>query len=257
MRKHLPLLVVFSVLFIALTQPAHAAQDIISGVSTDLIQIQSDFTGTDIVVFGALEGTEPATAIEDYDVVVVLRGPEVELTVRRKERFFGIWINREQVLFGNMPGYYFLASTRPIEEIAPPMLLGRFQLGADILGEALDVEIADDDATIFQAAAVRNLAREQLFVERPEGIEFLSQTLFRTRIPVPATVSPGEYNAEVYLFRDGTLLTLQSSPVFVDKTGLERRIYEFAHTASLSYGFVAVFFSCAFGWLGFALFRQR
>lgn len=257
MRKHFPFLFVFLALFAITIAPVHAAQDIISGVSTDLIQIQSDFTGTDIVVFGALEGTDPATAIQDYDVVVVLRGPEVEMTVRRKERFFGIWINREQVLFGDMPSYYFLASTRPIEEIAPPMLLGRFQLGAEILGEALEADVAEDDATIFRAAAVRNLAREQLFIEGPEGIEFLSQTLFRTRIPVPATVSPGEYHAEVYLFRAGTLLTLQSTPVFVDKTGLERRIYEFAHSASLSYGFVAVFLSCAFGWLGFALFRPR
>jgi uncharacterized protein (TIGR02186 family) len=187
----------------------------------------------------------------------VLRGPDVELTVRRKERIFGIWINREQIRFDEMPGYYFLGSTGPIEDIAPPQLLSRFQLGAEILGETLDVGIGEEDAMTFRTAAVRNLSREQLFFETPEGIEFLSQTLFRTRIPVPATVPPGEYHAEVYLFRAGTLLTLQSSPVFVDKTGLERRIYEFAYSASLAYGFVAVFFSCAFGLLGFVLFRPR
>jgi uncharacterized protein (TIGR02186 family) len=250
-------LIGLSVLLVAVFEPAHAAQDIVSGVSTDLIQIRSDFTGTEVVVFGALEGTDPATAIQDYDVVVVLRGPDVELTVRRKERIFAIWINREQIRFDEMPGYYFLGSTGPIEDIAPPQLLSRFQLGAEILGETLDVGIGEEDAMTFRTAAVRNLSREQLFVETPEGIEFLSQTLFRTRIPVPATDPPGEYHAEVYLFRAGTLLTLQSSPVFVDKTGLERRIYEFAYSASLAYGFVAVFFSCAFGLLGFVLFRPR
>jgi uncharacterized protein (TIGR02186 family) len=237
--------------------PVHAAQDIISGVSTDLIQIRSDFTGTEVVVFGALEGADPATAIQDYDVVVVLRGPDVDLTVRRKERIFGIWINRAQVEFGKMPGYYFLGSTGPIEEIAPPQLLNRFQLGAEILGEAIDTGFDDAEERTFRAAAVRNLAREQLFVATPEGIEFLSQTLFRVRIPVPATVPAGEYHAEVYLFREGSLLTLQSTPVFVDKTGLERRIYEFAYSASLAYGFVAVFIACTFGMLGFALFRPR
>nr|TFG51642.1 MAG: TIGR02186 family protein [Hyphomicrobiales bacterium] len=238
-------------------KPAYAAQEIVSGVSTDLIEIRSDFTGTEVVVFGALEGTDPATAIQDYDVVVVLRGPDVDLTVRRKERILGIWINREQVSFGEMPSYYFLASTGPIENIAPPPLLTRFQLGAEILGESLDANIGSEDERDFRAAAVRNLARAQLFVETPEGIEFLSQTLFRTRIPVPATVTPGEYHAEVYLFREGSLLTLQSSPVFVDKTGLERRIYEFAFAAPLLYGFAAVFLSCVFGWLGFAVFRPR
>jgi uncharacterized protein (TIGR02186 family) len=236
---------------------ARAAQDIISGVSTDLIQISSDFTGTEVVIFGALEGTDPATAIQDYDVVVVLRGPDIELTVRRKERILGIWINRDQVSFGQMPAYYFLASTGPIEDIAPPFLLSRFQLGAEILGETLDTNIGTEEELNFRTAAVRNLAHEQLFVETPEGIEFLSQTLFRTRIPVPATVTPGEYHAEVYLFREGSLLTLQSSPVFVDKTGLERRIYEFAYAAPLTYGLVAVFLSCMFGWLGYAVFRPR
>jgi uncharacterized protein (TIGR02186 family) len=226
-------------------------------VSTDLIQIRSDFTGTEVVVFGALEGADPATAIQDYDVVVVLRGPEVELTVRRKERVLGIWINRAQMSFGEMPGYYYLGSTGPIEEIAPPQLLSRFQLGADILGETLDAGIGDEDARIFRTAAVRNLAREQLFIETPEGIEFLSQTLFRARIPVPATVPPGEYHAEVYLFRAGTLLTLQSTPVFVDKTGLERRIYDFAYAASLTYGLLTVLISCSLGWLGYVLFRPR
>ncbi len=257
MRKYLPALFVLSALLGVSFQSAQAAQDIISGVSTDLIEIRSDFTGTEVVVFGALEGTDPATAIQDYDVVVVLRGPDVELTVRRKERILGIWINRAQISFGEMPGYYFLGSTGPIEEIAPPQLLSRFQLGAEILGETLDDNIGDEDEIAFRTAAVRNMAREQLFIETPEGIEFLSQTLFRTRIPVPATVPPGEYHAEVYLFRAGRLLTLQSSPVFVDKTGLERRIFEFAYSASLAYGLFTVLLSCSLGWLGYVLFRPR
>ena len=238
-------------------QPASAAQDIISGVSTDLVQIQSDFTGTDIVVFGAIEGTDPATPISEYDVVVVLRGPELDVTVRRKERVLGIWVNREQIIFEDMPGYYFLASTRPVEEIAPEFLLNRFGLGAELLGDVAQAGVTEAEETTFRTAAVRNLAREQLFVEAQDGIEFLSQTLFRARIPVPATVPSGEYNAEVYLFNAGTLLTLQSSPVFVDKTGLERRIYDFAYTASLSYGVFAVAISCFLGWLSYALFRPR
>ncbi|MEY4879721.1 MAG: hypothetical protein RJB62_1190 [Pseudomonadota bacterium] len=243
-------------LFGLAARPALAAQDIISGVSTDLIQIRSDFAGTDIVVFGAIEGTEPGASIQEYDIVVILRGPKANLTVRRKERILGIWVNREQVTFRDMPGYYFLASTRPIDEIAPPLLLHRFQLGAEIIGTVVD-DLNPDEETTFREAAMRNLAREQMFIDTPGGIEFLSQTLFRTRIPVPSTAPPGEYHAEVYLFRAGTLVTLQSSPVFVDKTGLERRIYEYAYTASLSYGLLAVFMSCAFGWLSFALFRPR
>ena len=232
-----------------------AAEDIVSGVSTDLIQIQSDFTGTEIVVFGAVEGAAPGTAPEDHHIVAVLRGPETQVTVRRQARFLGIWVTAEQATFTGMPGYYYLASTRPIEEMAPPNLLRRLALGGTALGTAADVG-AERQAEL-RAAAVRNLAREQLYGEAAGGIEFLSPSLFRARIPVPANVPPGEYHAEVYLFRSGGLVTLQSSPLFVDKTGLERRVYEFAYSASFAYGFVSVLMAIAFGWLGFALLRPR
>jgi len=252
------LAVLLALAILLFTAPsANAQQDIISGVSTDLIQIRSDFAGTDIVVFGAIEGTEPGASLQAYDVVVVLRGPPIEVMVRRKDRVLGLWLNREQVRFIEMPGYYFLASTRPVEDIAPGLLLERFRLGGDIIGVPTDESLPVESELIFREAAIRNLAREQLFVQTPVGIEFLSQTMFRTRIPVPSTVPPGEYHAEVYLFRAGSLVTVQSSPVFVDKTGLERRIYDFAYDASLSYGLVAVGMACLLGWLSFALFRPR
>ena len=53
------------------------------------------------------------------------------------------------------------------------------------------------------------------------------RTLFRARIPVPAAVPPGLYRAEVYLFQGGTVVSAQSSPLFIDKTGFERRLYDF------------------------------
>src|SRR5206468_1870341 len=88
------------------------AQELVSGLSTDLIQITSNFNGTDIVLFGAIEIDQSAIA-KDQDLVIVIRGPPVDMTVRRKERVFGLWINRRQVQLSGMPGYYFLASTRP------------------------------------------------------------------------------------------------------------------------------------------------
>ena len=68
-------------------------------------------------------------ANKDQDLVIVIRGPAVDMTVRRKERIFGIWLNREQIQLTGMPGYYFLASTRPIDDIATLPTLQRFRLG--------------------------------------------------------------------------------------------------------------------------------
>ncbi len=54
---------------------AARADDLVSGLSTDLIQITSNFTGTDIVMFGAIEPSEEAAPAKDRDLVIVIRGP--------------------------------------------------------------------------------------------------------------------------------------------------------------------------------------
>ena len=233
------------------------ADDLVSGLSTDLIQITSNFTGTDIVLFGAIEPTEDAGPAKDQDLVIVIRGPQLDMTVRRKKRVLGIWVNSEQVEFTGMPGYYFLASTRPLDDIASLATQQRFRLGTSSLDATTKGRISADEANAFRAAAIRDRKREHLYWESPTGIEFLSRTLFRARIPVPAAVPPGEYRAEVYLFQGGTVASAQSSPLFIDKSGFERRVYNYAYQASFAYGFAAVLMAIAFGWAGFLVFRQR
>jgi uncharacterized protein (TIGR02186 family) len=246
-----------ALLLMLLVARAEAAEDLVSGVSTDLIQIQSDFAGTEIVVFGAIETFDPTTPVEDRDIVVAVRGPDVDFTVQRKARVAGLWINAEQKLLTGLPGYYFVASTRPLDVVASPDTLERFELGMPHLRAMVPEGTSPAEQQEFHEAARRLLMREGMYWESTTAIEFLSRSLFRARIPVPATVPPGEYRAEVYLFHGGTVTSAQSSPLFVDKTGVEREIYDFSYEEPLAYGALAVFLSMSFGWLGFALFRQR
>ncbi len=236
--------------------PASPA-DLVSGLSTDLIQITSNFTGADIVLFGAIEPSDQLGPSADQDLVVVIRGPALDMTVRRKARVLGIWVNREQIAFTGLPGYYFLASTRPLDDIASVPTQERFRLGTANLQYATSAGIEPQEADAFRAAAIRDRKREGLYWESPTGIEFLSRTLFRARIPVPASVPPGLYNAEVYLFQGGTVVSAQSSPLFIDKTGFERRVYDFAYQRSLAYGIAAVLMAIVLGWIASLAFRQR
>ncbi len=236
--------------------PASAA-DLVSGLSTDLIQITSNFTGADIVLFGAIEPVEDLGPSGDQDLVVVIRGPALDMTVRRKERILGVWVNREQIAFTGLPGYYFLASTRPLDDIASVPTQERFRLGTANLQYVTGPGIDPTEADAFRAAAIRDRKRERLYWESPTGIEFLSRTLFRARVPVPASVPPGLYNAEVYLFQGGTVVSAQSTPLFIDKSGFERRLYDFAYQRSLAYGITAVLMAVVLGWIASLAFRQR
>ena len=112
--------------FLVVIPGAHA-EDLVSGLSQDSIEITSNYTGSTIVVFGAIE--RPAAGAAKRDIVAIVRGPLAPMTVRKKDHVAAIWINNEQATFYGMPTYYFAASTRPIDEIAARELLDRYALG--------------------------------------------------------------------------------------------------------------------------------
>jgi uncharacterized protein (TIGR02186 family) len=231
--------------------PARAAEDLVSGLSQDTVEITSNYAGTDIVVFGAIEHPEDSGR---SDVVVIVRGPDANMTVRKKDRVAVIWLNRDQATLQGMPSYYYLASTRPLAAIAARYTLQRYGIGLANLTPAKI--ISHHDPVPFLEALLRHKQQDGLYGETPAGVEFLSPTLFRVHVPVPASVPRGQYSAEVYLFRDGSVISAQSTPLFIDQTGLERRLYSFAHTSPLSYGVSAVLMAMFLGWLSSLIFRR-
>ncbi|MEJ1969282.1 MAG: TIGR02186 family protein [Rhizomicrobium sp.] len=232
--------------------PARATEDLVAGVSQDTIEITSSYTGTDVIVYGAIENPEDTGT---NDVVVVVRGPDTDMTVREKSRVVGIWLNRDQAKFYAMPAYYFVASTRPVDKIAASYTLQRYAIGLDnIVPERI---VSHHDAEPFRKALIRHLQHDSLYGEQPGGVQFQFPTLFIARVPVPAVVPRGQYNVEVYLFRDGTVISAQSTPLFIDQTGLERRLYNFAHVSPLSYGLSTVLMAVLLGWISSLVFRRN
>ena len=238
-----------------LAAPARAEEELVAGVSQDAVQITSNYTGTDLVVFGAIEGrTQQGSSSGRETVVVVVRGPETEMTVRRKDRVAGIWVNRDRARLGGVPSFYFLASTRPLSEAASAQTLKNYDLGLANLHP--DRVLSDGDPEPYRQALIRAERAAGLYTESQSAVEFLSPSLFRVHVPVPASVPRGQYNVQVYLFRDGTIISAQSTPLFVEQTGIERRVYLLARQWPLSYGVSAVVMALLFGWLSTVLFRR-
>ncbi len=233
--------------------PASHGQPIVTDLSEHLISITSNFTGTDLLLFGAVN----AEVTGSREVVVVIRGPRKRIVVRRKGRFAGIWMNMESVRYNNVPGFYLVTSTRELAEIAPRSVLARHQIGLDHLQlrgrpERRGAEV--DRA--YHEAVIRNMKRAGLYRERLGDIRFLGDTLFRTEIHFPVNVPSGTYTAEVFLFIDGRVVSAQSTPIFIDKTGLERRIHDFAFQNPVIYGLLAVLVALAAGWAAGVAFRK-
>jgi len=226
--------------------PTAADPPLVTDVSSHLIAITSSFTGTELLVFGAVD--------DAGDVIVAIRGPAGPLMVRRKERVAGIWLNRRSLRFENVPGFYAVAANRPLAEIASPGLLSRLQIGASNL--RLRVTSDKDDDAPFREALIRNKQRDQLYPAVVAPVSFLGQKLFRARFELPATVPVGTYRAEVYLIRDDKVIAAQATPLFVDKQGSEQAVYDFAHQQPLAYGLGAVVIALAAGWAAALAFRK-
>lgn len=246
MMKHI--LLALSVL-LASSAPAQADATLVSDISAHRIGITSSYTGTELLLFGALgEG--------GGDVVIVVRGPDQDLNVRRKGRVGGIWINTEAVSYGGVPGFYAVASNRPLSEIASPRILKRNGIGIENLrftGETVDVETPDPFAS-----AIRRRRMENGLYSKDEGaVSVIYDRLFRADIPFPANVPVGNYNALIYLFQDGQVVVGETKPIIIDKSGMERAVYIFAQRQPALYGIFAVIVACLAGWGAAQFFRKR
>ncbi|HEY1877644.1 MAG TPA: TIGR02186 family protein, partial [Rhizomicrobium sp.] len=142
----------------------------------------------------------------------------------------------------------------PISRIASRDTLARYGIGLQQLKPSAIGSHHDPEP--FRQAVIRHLQRSGLYAESPGSIDFYSETLFSTRVPVPAGVSRGQYNVEVYLFRDRQMVSAQSTPLFVDASGLERRLFNLAQNAPFTYGVACVLMAMLLGWISSVLFQR-
>jgi uncharacterized protein (TIGR02186 family) len=87
-------------------------------------------------------------------------------------------------------------------------------------------------------------------------ISFLGNQLFRTELRFPSNVPIGSYLIEVMLIRDGRLVSAQTTPLVISKSGVDAEIYQFAHAQSLAYGVSAVLVALLLGWFAYLIFRK-
>ncbi len=241
----------FCTALVALTLAASApsrAEPLVADLSSHLIAIDSGFIGTDVLLYGAIDG--------DGDVVVVVRGPMERIAVRRKDRVLGVWVNRDKMEFDGVPAFYAIASNRPLEEIAGGPLRALHRIGVDTLRPTPLTRRPAEEIAPFLEALLRNRIRDGLYTAEPGKVSFVGGRLFRTTLHFPANVPTGTYGAQVFLIRDGAVISAETTPLFVSKTGFQAEINYFARNEPAYYGLSAIILALAAGWAAAAVFRK-
>lgn len=230
-------------------------------VSTRSVEVTTDFTGHEILVFGAIDNSQqPGEENGYYDVVVVVEGTPLPIVVRRKSDVAGVWVNTSSMVFASVPSYYAIASTRPVEQVAGPKVLERHAIGFAHIKMTptpnYQLVYNEYELAAFKAAVIRLKQQEQLFVVQPSGVTFTGRSLFRSTIALPANVPVGPLVARTYLFRDGEVVSAHIARVTLERAGVERILHVFAFRYPLTYGLFAVLLAVASGLLASAYFRR-
>ena len=234
-------------LFLFWAGPARA-EALVADLTSHLIAITTGFTGASVVLFGAIDGPG--------DVAVVVRGPDRDVTVRRKSRVAGIWMNSEEVIFGNVASFYFVAASRPLEEIISPATAAFYRLGVTNLEMKPEGMTPPHLADEFVTAFVRTQQRARLFPNSLGKVNFIGERLFRTTIEFPSNVPTGTYLVQVFLVRDRDVVSGQTTPLVVSKVGIDADVFGFAGRQPGLYGAIAVLTAMAAGWLASLPFRS-
>lgn len=229
---------------------------LITDLSQGRIDINTTFKGADLLVFGAIQ--YPAGAVPDAppDIAIVVRGPVAPVTVRRKARVAGIWLNTDSVRFESVPGFYSVVTTRPIAQLADDRITAIYEIGVDNLQLSPASGASEAETSIFEHGLIAAKRKVGLFAENPAGVTVTQGVLYRARIAIPSAVPVGDYAAEIHLIRKGRVIASSSTPISIGKSGFERWVYVMAQEHSLAYGLAAVTAALLAGWIASTVTRR-
>ena len=232
-------------LILALATPV-AAEEIVMGLSEDSVAITANFDGHEIIVFGAVKRDAPVPEGSPLEVIVTISGPLTPVTVREKERIAGIWINTTAVKVSAAPSFYAVATTNPLSQILTETEDLRHEITVPRAIRAIGNNVAN--AGDFTDALIRIRAEEDVYRTLESTVGFDQETLFRTHVDLPANLVEGIYIVKIFLTRDGVVVDDLSTPITVEKVGLERWLFNLSRNWPFVYGALSLVIAGIAGW---------
>lgn len=220
-------------MFMVLCSSAVWAKPLIADMSGYRIEIDSGFTGTRMLLFGSRN--------EVGDIILVVRGPNADYMIRKKEKVGGmLWLNRRKQRLKDVPIFYMVASSKAFKDIKNTDLFAPLGIGFK--------QVVTQGREDFVNAFLDYQQEQKLYNMPSQKISFMDESLFKMSIPFPDNIPRGNYSADVYLINDGHLISMQSIPLRVERTGLDAFIYQTAQEHGLLYGLFATVMALGIGW---------
>lgn len=250
--KRAILLLALSPLLIAQAKPR-----LVPDISARSIQIQYSFTGTQLLLFGAIVYPDGKAPARPANVVVVLRGPVEPILVREKQKIAGVWMNADSNRFRSTPGYYAVASSAPVRDLVDERTASIYEIGLQDLQLSPGGGALPEKERRFEAGLLDLMKRKGLYSENPKGVEISEGVLYRARIAIPSQVPVGTYTTETFLIDRGKVLAVATRDIEIGKSGFERFVALAATRHGFLYGLASVLISLGMGYAAAMWSRRR
>lgn len=236
---------------VALTLPAKA-EEVVAGLSQNRISISTNFDGSELLIFGAVKRDTPADEAP-LQVLITVEGPSKPLTVRKKDKRFGIWVNTTQVEVVGAPSFYAVATTAPLSEMITNTEDLKHRISIPRAIQLGSERFPGDEA--FEQALIRIREAADLYQTNIGAVSLNESTLFSTSVRLPANLHEGDYRARFFLTRGGRVIDTHTTEIDVQKVGLERFLFRLSRENPLVYGLMSLAIAIFAGWLASAAFR--
>ncbi len=228
---------------------APATPDLVVDLSQARVSITSAFQGENILLFGMFD--------PPGEVVVVVQGPAARETVLRKERFLGMWLNTGRQAFDDVPAYYAIAASQPLQRLLARGAGGEILSLEDRMSSVRSVGSREHaDLTRFRVGLVEVKRREGLYPAAIGQVTIQAGRLFRVDLPFPSRLPEGVYEVRIYLLRGGKIVAAVSRPLPVGKVGFSAQLAGWAAREGELYGLGAIFMALLVGWIGGSVMRR-
>lgn len=232
-----------------------AKEEVVLGLSKDRVSITTNFDGSEILIFGAIKRESPIPEGEPLEVIVTVAGPSTPITVRRKEKRLGIWVNTDAVDVDQAPSFYAVHSSKPLNEVLKNVEDLRHKISVSRAIRSVGAPSHIADSASFTEALIRIRKDTDIYQLQENSVVVEEQTLFRTAVRLPAALTEGDYATRIFLTRGGNVISSYETSIDVEKVGMERWLFKLSRQQPLIYGLMSLAIAIAAGWGASAAFR--
>ena len=242
------------ILLILISASSAIAESVVVGMDKEKVAITATFDGSQILLFGAVKRDKPAPS-GNIQVIVTIAGPSEPISVHRKSKVFGIWMNTDTVEVDTAPSFYAVATSSDLSSTINDTEDLRYKVSIPRAIQSVGAPMDVLDAAPFSDAVIRIRSNQGLYQLHENKVDIDEQTLFRTSIDMPADISDGDYTARILLTRNGNVIDEFTTIIDVRKVGLERFLFNMSRGNPLSYGLMSIAIAIFAGWAASLLFR--